>query len=71
MKLQNQFYFLCILYDFQSLQDLKNKKSNIIIADIYDERAGVVLCEAYKLQVHFFRIFYLKPLKLNDFTVVF
>lgn len=35
----------------QYLQDLINKKSNIIIADIYDEQALMVLCEAYKLKV--------------------
>ncbi|XP_031629591.1 receptor-type guanylate cyclase gcy-18-like isoform X3 [Contarinia nasturtii] len=34
-----------------SLLDLKNKNSNIIIADVYDEQAGVVLCEAFKLKM--------------------
>lgn len=58
-KIANFEYFLIInsntfvsLY-LQSLLDLKNKNSNIIIADIYDEQAGVVLCEAYKLKVTF------------------
>lgn len=30
---------------------MKDKESKIIIADINNEQAGVVLCEAYKLEV--------------------
>lgn len=41
------FRIVCLQY----LQDLINKQSNIIIADIYDEQALMVLCEAYKLEV--------------------
>lgn len=35
----------------QSLNDVRDKNTNIIIADIHDKQAAVVLCEAYKLQV--------------------
>lgn len=33
------------------LQDLKQKKAKIIIADIYDQVARQVMCEAYKLEM--------------------
>lgn len=39
------------LYGFQHLSDLKAEKAKIIIADIYDEQARIVMCEAFKLEV--------------------
>lgn len=31
------------------MEDLKRKRARIIIADVYDEVARTVMCEAYKL----------------------
>lgn len=39
------------LYDFQHLSDMKAEKAKIIIADIYDEQARIVMCKAFKLEV--------------------
>lgn len=36
---------------FQYLEDLKRKRARIIIADVYDEVARSVMCEAYKLDM--------------------
>lgn len=36
---------------FQSLEDLKSKTARIIIADVVDQVARIVMCEAYKLQM--------------------
>lgn len=36
---------------FQYLQDLKERRAKIIIADVYDEVARQVMCEAYKLKM--------------------
>ena len=33
------------------MQDLKQKKAKIIIADVYDQVARQVMCEAYKLEM--------------------
>ncbi|KAI4493175.1 hypothetical protein M0802_009592 [Mischocyttarus mexicanus] len=35
----------------KSLQDLKQKRAKIIIADVYDKVARQVMCEAYKLEL--------------------
>ncbi|XP_014611297.1 PREDICTED: receptor-type guanylate cyclase gcy-4-like isoform X1 [Polistes canadensis] len=35
----------------KSLQDLKQKRAKIIIADVYDKVAREVMCEAYKLEM--------------------
>ncbi|XP_043673459.1 uncharacterized protein LOC122631609 isoform X2 [Vespula pensylvanica] len=35
----------------KSLQDLKQKRARIIIADVYDQVARQVMCEAYKLEM--------------------
>lgn len=35
----------------QYLQDLKQKKAKIIIADVYDQVARQVMCEAYRLEM--------------------
>ncbi|XP_015177762.1 PREDICTED: receptor-type guanylate cyclase gcy-4-like isoform X2 [Polistes dominula] len=35
----------------KSLQDLKQKRAKIIIADVYDKVARQVMCEAYKLEM--------------------
>lgn len=36
---------------FQNLKELQQKNARIIIADVYDERSEVIMCEAYKLKV--------------------
>lgn len=54
-----------LFFILQSLQDLKNKNSNIIIADLYDEQAGMVLCEAYKLQVIKVDVYLYNAVKAN------
>lgn len=42
----------------QHLVDLKMVNAKIIIADIYDEQARMVMCEAFKLDVSIIIIFF-------------
>lgn len=37
---------------FQNLKELQQKNARIIIADVYDERSEIIMCEAYKLKVN-------------------
>lgn len=40
-----------MFFIFQYLEDLKRKRARIIIADVYDEVARLVMCEAFKLEM--------------------
>lgn len=43
----NYNWLFCL--SFQYLEDLKRRRARVIIADVYDEVARSVMCEAYKL----------------------
>lgn len=40
-----------IVFILQYLEDLKSKRARIIIADVVDEIARQVMCEAFKLEM--------------------
>lgn len=54
---------------FQYLQELKQKRARIIIADVNDQVARQVMCEAYKLQMTGAQVKFLKIISTEKILV--
>lgn len=50
-QIYRKFLLFCSAYLPQHLLDLKTKNARIIIADVDDKVAQVIMCEAYRLEV--------------------